>query len=172
MTPETRAAPATDGSTIGPWTWETLPPELVVLHDKPGGTSLRGLAGILNAYDSLRTTAPTDGEEEPHRLTVELVPVHHPATWAANADPAFTSVRDEPRYTLTHTPACDALKYGQRCPFDDGDTVNWPTVPGQYEGWFWSSKSWGDSGWEYDAGIDWRAADNGPGAAQSAQEET
>jgi len=36
------------------WTAESLPPELVALHDRPGGTSLRGLAGILNAYDQWR----------------------------------------------------------------------------------------------------------------------
>ena len=35
-------------------TWGTLPPELVALHDAPGGTSLIGLAGILNAYDAWR----------------------------------------------------------------------------------------------------------------------
>lgn len=33
------------------WTAETVPPELAALHDAPGGTSLHGLAGILNAYD-------------------------------------------------------------------------------------------------------------------------
>lgn len=36
------------------WTAESLPPELVALHDAPGGTSLRGLAGILSAYDAWR----------------------------------------------------------------------------------------------------------------------
>ena len=36
------------------WTWDTLPSELVALHDAPGGTSLYGLAGILNAYDAWR----------------------------------------------------------------------------------------------------------------------
>lgn len=36
------------------WTAETLPPEVVALHDAVGGTSLRGLAEILNAYDALR----------------------------------------------------------------------------------------------------------------------
>lgn len=42
------------------WTAESLPPELVALHDQPGGTSLRGLAGILNAYDRWRE----DGERD------------------------------------------------------------------------------------------------------------
>jgi hypothetical protein len=36
------------------WTAESLPPELAALHDAPGGTSLRRLAEILNAYDRLR----------------------------------------------------------------------------------------------------------------------
>jgi len=36
------------------WTAETLPPDLVALHDQPGGTSLTGLAAILNAYDQWR----------------------------------------------------------------------------------------------------------------------
>lgn len=42
------------------WDPENLPAELVALHDAPGGTSLRGLAGILNAYDGMRV--PCDGE--------------------------------------------------------------------------------------------------------------
>jgi hypothetical protein len=45
-----------------PWTAESLPPELVALHDQPGGTSLRGLAGILNAYDQLRADAADTAE--------------------------------------------------------------------------------------------------------------
>lgn len=36
------------------WTAESLPPDLVALHDAPGGPSLRGLADILNAYDTWR----------------------------------------------------------------------------------------------------------------------
>jgi len=36
------------------WTTETIPPELAAIHDAPGGTSLRGLAEILNRYDELR----------------------------------------------------------------------------------------------------------------------
>src|ERR1700753_3257955 len=36
------------------WTAESLPPELVALHDRPGGTSLTRLAMILNAYDEMR----------------------------------------------------------------------------------------------------------------------
>jgi hypothetical protein len=39
------------------WTAESLPPELAALHDAPGGTSLTGLAGILNAYDAMRPAA-------------------------------------------------------------------------------------------------------------------
>lgn len=46
------------------WTTESLPPELVALHDAPGGTSLRRLADILNAYDQWREEqehpGPTD----------------------------------------------------------------------------------------------------------------
>lgn len=36
------------------WTAETLPEELLAIHDRPGGTSLIGLAMILNEYDRIR----------------------------------------------------------------------------------------------------------------------
>lgn len=39
---------------LADWTWDTLPPELVAIHDRPGGTSLIGLAKILNEYDRIR----------------------------------------------------------------------------------------------------------------------
>ncbi len=148
------------------WAAESLPPELVALHDAPGGTSLTGLAGIINAYDALRTTAPTGSEEEPHRLSVRLIPLR---------GPAGEDLCPQPYRELRHTEDCDRLKYGQRCPFDDfegpGGGSYWPTSPGEYEGWFWSSRSWTDAGWEYDAGIDWQRADTEPGAAQSGRKE-
>lgn len=37
-----------------PWTAETIPAEIAAIHDAPGGTSLHGLAEILNAYDRIR----------------------------------------------------------------------------------------------------------------------
>lgn len=42
-----------------PWVWNTIPPGLVAIHDAPGGTSLVGLADILNAYDALRRNETT-----------------------------------------------------------------------------------------------------------------
>jgi len=42
------------------WTAESLPPQLVALHERPDGTSLTGLAAVLNAYDQWRE----DGERD------------------------------------------------------------------------------------------------------------
>lgn len=50
------------------WTAESLPPELVALHDAPGGTSLRGLADILNAYDQWREDQDHPGPPDTGKL--------------------------------------------------------------------------------------------------------
>jgi hypothetical protein len=63
-------------------TAESLPPELVALHDQPGGTSLRGLAGILNAYDALRAEQVSHAYRE-WRLRFELDSAHSVTTCAS-----------------------------------------------------------------------------------------
>ena len=50
------------------WTAETLPPDLVALHDAPGGTSLRGLADILNTYDRWREEQEHPGPPDTGKL--------------------------------------------------------------------------------------------------------
>ena len=89
--------------------------------------------------------------EPPHRLTVRLIP---------HRDLAGVDQGPQPHRELQHTEACDALKYGQRCPFDDRDDMDdWPADPGEYEGWYWAGRNWTAAGWEYDAGIEWQRAD-------------
>lgn len=108
---------------------------------------------------------PDEEPEEPHRLTVRLIP---------HRDLAGVDQGPQPHRELQHTAACDALKYGQRCPFDDfegsGGVDDFPAEPGEYEGWYWASKSWGASGWEYDAGIEWQQA--GDAVARETAEQT
>lgn len=130
--------------------------------------SLRVLAE--HAY---ATGEPDDGgvfrsdeePEEPHRLTVRLIP---------HRDLAGVDQGPQPHRELQHTEACDRLKYGQRCPFDDfegaGGVDDFPAEPGEHLGWYWASKSWGASGWEYDAGIEWQRADDA--VARAAAERT
>lgn len=94
---------------------------------------------------------PDEEPEEPHRLTVRLIP---------HRNLAGVDQGPQPHHELQHTGACDRLKYGQRCPFDDfegpGGVDDFPVEPGEYLGWYWASRSWGDSGWECDAGIEWQ----------------
>lgn len=72
-------------------------------------------------------------------------------------DQVKTGPVEWPMYHLEHPVECDRLKYGQRCSLDalGDDQIGWPTEPGAYRISSWSSKTWTDVGWEYDAGVQW-----------------
>ena len=61
------------------------------------------------------------------------------------------------RYELAHPADCNGLAYGERCSLDapGDDRIGWPSAPGEYTICSWSSKDWTDSGYEYDAGVQW-----------------
>jgi hypothetical protein len=113
----------------------------------------------------VRVLDDPDAPEEPHRLTVRLIP-----TRGLHGE----ELGPQPYRELRHTAACDRLGYGQHCPFDDfegpGGVDDYPTEPGEHLGWYWASKSWGDSGWEYDGGIEWQRADNPETSDESAKD--
>lgn len=50
------------------WTADNLPHSIVALHDAPGGTSLRGVAAILNMYDMILALASADPEADRAQL--------------------------------------------------------------------------------------------------------
>jgi predicted HAD superfamily Cof-like phosphohydrolase len=101
------------------------------------------VAGIL----ARQAEQPTDGVRYRtyHRLTVS----HHVNEQGQLA----------PLYELAHTPECDRLPYGVKCALDvsgkDRMENGWPDEIGEYTIAAWDSKYWTDSGWEYDAGVDW-----------------
>lgn len=98
----------------------------------------------------IRVLDDPDAEEQPHRLTVRLIP--HRGLHGED-------LGLQPYRELHHTRACDRLGYGQRCPFDTHEGTEEPTGPGEYEGYYWAGRSWTDSGWEYDASIQWERTD-------------
>lgn len=96
-----------------------------------------------------QVTEPTDGPKYAswHRLKV----------WAYIGSAAAPVLH----YELKHTPECDRLAYGQQCALDQygNDRIGWPDEPGEYTIAAWVARSWTDSGWEYDSGVDWGVAD-------------
>lgn len=107
----------------------------------PDGRVQGTLATGVKAVGRFAAAADAGAEQAPHRLTVGL------------------TASGIPWFQLEHTEACDQLKYGQHCPFDDyegtGGVDDRPKEPGAYLGYYWPSKTWTDMGWEYDARIDW-----------------
>lgn len=119
------------------------------------------LAAFREAWDEARygpvrieRLPDPDAEEEPHRLTVRLIP---------HRDINGVDQGLQPHRELHHTAACDRLPYGQICVFDSeegpGGADDRPAEPGEYEGHYWAGKYWTDAGWEYDAGIQWQRAE-------------
>lgn len=131
---------------------------LFTRHDGPAADCTRCHNATARAVHDVRSVADMTGAsividpETPHRLTVRLIP---------HRDLAGVDQGPRPHRELQHTEACDRLKYGQRCPFDDRDDMDdWPAEPGEYEGWYWAGRNWTDAGWEYDAGIEWQRTED------------
>lgn len=92
------------------------------------------------------------GNGPEHKLFITMVkscPVNH-----SDDDEECTGTS---WYELEHPAECDRLRYGVRCALDQpgDDRFCWPEKEGEYTISAWSSKSWTDMGWEYDAGVDW-----------------
>lgn len=74
--------------------------------------------------------------------------------------------QNRPTYELKHPDSCGS-NGAPLCPF--GKTLQdqapipygWPIEAGEYVGDYWSSKTWTDAGWEYDAGIEWTRRGDG-----------
>jgi len=60
-------------------------------------------------------------------------------------------------YELKHPAECDRLPYNMLCQLDlyGNDRTGWPDEIGEYVISAWTSKTWTDTGWEYDSGVDW-----------------